>query len=87
MVFSECSFSNTLLPWDNLYLLNCVDKIRKLNSIESQLTVLPAEVEFYAMAVRFEDLNKIRSTVGVCEGFDLTEFDEVILVSLCFGVS
>ena len=33
------------------------------------------------MAVNLENLDKIRSPVRNCEGFDLKEFDKVILVN------
>ncbi len=61
--------------------MNCIDNIRNLNANDTQLLVLPTEIEFHAMAVNFADLNKIRSTVGLCEGFDLSDFDKIILVS------
>ena len=43
-------------------------------------TILPKSFKFYAMAVNLENLHKIRSPVGNCEGFNLDEFDKVILV-------
>ena len=46
----------------------------------AKLTVLPATIRFKLIAVSMEDLDKIRSPVGICEGFDLAEFDKVILV-------
>ena len=35
-----------------------------------------------AIALNLEDLNKIRYPVGICEGFDLAEFDKIVLVKL-----
>lgn len=35
-----------------------------------------------AMAVELRDLHKIRTPVGDCEGFDITEFDNLIEVGL-----
>lgn len=45
-------------------------------------------MRFYAIAVSMEDLDKIRSPVGSTEGFDIQEFDKVILVihSRCIHV-
>lgn len=34
------------------------------------------------IAINMENLDKIRSPVGICEGFNLNEFDRVILVRL-----
>ena len=78
ILFSELSFSQALLPWENLYFYygsKHVNKIAGGNKVKS----LPCRITLKAIAVNFEDLDKIRSPVGVCEGFDLTEFDKIIL--------
>lgn len=48
----------------------------KLNSVK----VLPIQIRLKVIAISMENLDKIRSPVGICEGFDLKEFDQVILV-------
>lgn len=79
---SECSFNNSVLPWDNLYLINCIDRIKKLQN--NKIKILPKKLKFKAIAVELENLDKIRSPVGICEGFDINAFDKVILVSFYF---
>jgi protein arginine N-methyltransferase 7 len=69
-----------MLPWDNLYILNCLRKLSQFKS-DDDFVILPTEIKFKAVAVNLENLNKIRSPVVDCEGFDITEFDKVILVS------
>jgi protein arginine N-methyltransferase 7 len=80
IVISECSFTNSVLPWDNLYILHCIENSRKF--LSNQFTILPLKFKLKAIAVELENLDKIRSPVGICEGFDISEFDTVILVSL-----
>ena len=82
-MFSELAFSFALLPWDNLYYFYGLQHLKELNTKDyySDKVILPFRVRFKAIAVHLEDLDKIRSPVNETEGFDLTEFDKVILVS------
>ena len=86
ILMTECAFSLALLPWDNIYFkygLEHLNNINKTNDLKIE-TILPANITFYAMAVNLENLHKIRSPVVNCEGFELNEFDQVILVnSIC----
>ena len=45
---------------------------------------MPKRITFNVIAISMENLDKIRSPVGVCEGFDLGEFDKVVLVRAYF---
>ena len=49
---------------------------------ETSFEILPKRIRFMAIALNLEDLNKIRYPVGICEGFDLAEFDKIILVKI-----
>ena len=80
---TECAFSQALLPWDNIffyYALEHLNSIHPGNDFKLK-KVLPVGLRFFAMAVNLENLDKIRSPVNNCEGFDLKEFDKVILVN------
>ena len=79
---SECAFSLALLPWDNIYFYYGLAHLKSLLPVNDfkEKTILPKSFKFYAIAVNLENLHKIRSPVGNCEGFNLDEFDKVILV-------
>jgi protein arginine N-methyltransferase 7 len=78
ILFSELSFSQALLPWENLYFYYGSKQANKI-ACKNKVKSLPCRITLKAIAVDFEDLDKIRSPVGVCEGFDLTPFDKIIL--------
>jgi protein arginine N-methyltransferase 7 len=82
IIFSECAFSLALLPWDNIYFYYGLAHLKSLLPVNDfkEKTVLPKSLKFYAIAVNLENLHKIRSPVRNCEGFNLDEFDKVILV-------
>ena len=61
--------------------MHCIENSRKFFS--SDVKILPQKFKLKAIAVEFENLDKIRSPVGICEGFDISEFDKVILVRDC----
>ena len=79
VILSECSFNHALLPWDNLYFYYGLKHFSSITN-GAQIKVLPYRMRFFAIAVSMEDLDKIRSPVGSTEGFDIQEFDKVILV-------
>ncbi len=88
---SECAFNFALLPWDNLYFYYGLDNLREIFSNNntdngskknSNRVILPFRIKFKAIAVSMENLDKIRSPVGITEGFDIGEFDKIILVTL-----
>src|SRR5579883_1830266 len=86
IIFSELSFSQALLPWDNLYFYYGLEHVASLIQLlhRDAITVLPRRMRFYAIAVSLENLDKIRSPVQSTEGFDIREFDKVILVIRVF---
>lgn len=83
LILSEFSFGNALLPWDNLYFFYGLEHLNQLDSnlVNNNIHILPKSMTLKAIAVQLEDLDKIRSPVGNAEGFNLDEFDKVILVS------
>ncbi len=82
IIFSELSFGQSLLPWDNLYFYYGLQHLKQLNGNQffNDKIILTFRIRFKAVAVHLQDLDKIRSPVGETEGIDITEFDKVILV-------
>lgn len=80
-ILSECSFNHALLPWDNFYFYNALKHFLSNVPNASEIKVLPVRMKIYAIAISMENLDKIRSPVGSTEGFDISEFDKVILVN------
>lgn len=78
-VFGEPSFLSALVPWDNFYFGTLLSQIR--SKLRSDVVIIPRQATIHAVAVEFLDLHKIRSPLGVCEGFDLAIFDEFVEVS------
>lgn len=79
-VFGEPNFLSALVPWDNFYFGTLLSQIR--SKLRSDVVIIPRQATIHAIAVEFLDLHKIRSPLGVCEGFDLAIFDEFVEVSL-----
>lgn len=75
-VFGEPSFLSALVPWDNFYFGTLLSQIR--SKLRSDVTIIPRRATIHAVAVEFLDLQKIRSPLGICEGFDLAIFDEFV---------
>jgi hypothetical protein len=80
LLIGEPFFSTSILPWHNLHFLYARSEIGHL--LARDCTILPVATTIRAIAVDFEHLWKIRSAVGVCEGFDLKIFDSLIEVVL-----
>ncbi|XP_013172613.1 PREDICTED: protein arginine N-methyltransferase 7 isoform X1 [Papilio xuthus] len=75
-VTCDPNFSNAILPWENLKVAYLLHKYRsKLRDIVS---IIPEGCEFWAMPVEFLDLHKIRVPLEVCEGIDMTIFDQLV---------
>lgn len=77
-VFGEPSFVSSIVPFDNLYFGTALTQI--LPKLRLDVSVLPVRAVTYAVPVEFLDLQKIRSPLGVREGFDLSIFDRLIEV-------
>lgn len=85
-VFGEPNFLSALVPWDNFYFGTLISRIR--SKLRSDVVIIPRQATIHAVAVEFLDLHKIRSPLGVCEGFDLGIFDEFVEVNFnCFVVA
>lgn len=79
MVVGEPSFVSSILPFDNFYFGTLLEQIKSRLSVNVMIT--PRRAIMYALPVEFLDLHKIRSPLGICEGFDLSIFDRLIEVS------
>lgn len=78
IVIGEPSFQAHVLPWDNLYFWYAVNTLQPF--LSSTTRILPESVSIHAIAMQFKDLWKIRAPVGLCEGFLLNIFDNMIKV-------
>lgn len=78
-VFGEPNFLSALVPWDNFYFGTLISRIK--SKLRSGVAIIPRRATIHAVAVEFLDLHKIRSPVNMCEGFDLTIFDEFVEVN------
>ncbi len=82
-MLSELAFTSSHLPWENLCFYYGVKSLHEKNILSApdhgRLNILPFRVRFYAVAVQFDHLHKIRSPVVETCGFTLSEFDRVIL--------
>lgn len=78
LVLGEPVFQTTVLPWDQISYWYMTSHLA--SCLPSKVKYLPGQMNVYAVAVEYEHLWKIRADVGVCEGFDIREFDNVIQV-------
>ncbi|XP_074093827.1 arginine methyltransferase 7 [Cotesia typhae] len=75
LIIGEPCYANSIFPWDNLrfwYLTSAYIK---------GITAIPVAATIRGVVVEFKDLHHIRAPLRVCEGFDLTIFDELIMSS------
>ena len=84
LLVGEPCFSWIDLPWDTMHFWYAAKRI--INFFTPNITILPTVMIICAMAMQFTDLWKIRAPVGICEGFDLQDFDNITQVGLqyCF---
>ncbi|KAJ7420270.1 hypothetical protein BTVI_22086 [Pitangus sulphuratus] len=85
VLVGEPFFSTSLLPWHNLYFWYARTAVS--SHLTSNVTVLPQSASLHMMIVEFQDLWRIRSPCGICEGFDVQTMDEMIKDSLNFRES
>ncbi|NXM26380.1 ANM7 methyltransferase, partial [Oxyruncus cristatus] len=85
VLVGEPFFSTSLLPWHNLYFWYARTAVT--SHLTSNVTVLPQSASLHMMIVEFQDLWRIRSPCGVCEGFDVQTMDDMIKDSLNFRES
>ncbi|XP_069113948.1 protein arginine N-methyltransferase 7-like [Argopecten irradians] len=76
LVVGEPYFQSSVLPWHNISYWYNIDQLSNILSVEAK--VFPASMTIRAVAVEFTDLWKIRAPVGICEGFNLQVFDDLI---------
>lgn len=76
LIVGEPSFITSILPWDNFLFWSI------LSSYSSHIERLPLKAKIKGVVVEFMDLHKIRAPLGVCEGFDLSNFDALVLVRI-----
>ncbi|XP_031826057.1 arginine methyltransferase 7 isoform X2 [Nomia melanderi] len=72
LIFGEPYFLTSIVPWENLYFWYLSSKY------SPQVQRIPIGATICGVAVEFKDLHKIRAPLGVCEGFDLSLFDELV---------
>lgn len=75
LIFGEPYFVTSILPWGNLRFWYLASKFPK------SVTRIPKKLAIKAVPVQFKDLHKIRAPLGICEGFDLRIFDELVEVT------
>lgn len=81
-VIGEPFFIASIVPWDNFYFGTVLTSIK--DKLRDDVFILPKTAKIYALPVEFLDLHKIRSPLGICEGFDLKIFDNLIEVRFFF---
>lgn len=74
-VFGEPYYVNSIFPWDNLRFLYLSKKYAP------GIPTIPMAASIRGVAVEFKDLHKIRTPLGICEGFDMSCFDKLLLKS------
>ncbi|XP_009884748.1 PREDICTED: protein arginine N-methyltransferase 7 isoform X3 [Charadrius vociferus] len=85
VLVGEPFFTTSLLPWHNLYFWYARTAVT--SHLASNVTVLPQSASLHMMIVEFQDLWRIRSPCGTCEGFDVQTMDDMIKNSLNFRES
>ncbi|KAM6354393.1 protein arginine N-methyltransferase 7 isoform 3-T6 [Alca torda] len=78
VLVGEPFFTTSLLPWHNLYFWYARTAVT--SHLTSSVTVLPQSASLHMMIVEFQDLWRIRSPCGTCEGFDVQTMDDMIKV-------
>ncbi|XP_064394524.1 protein arginine N-methyltransferase 7-like isoform X2 [Halichondria panicea] len=73
-VVGEPFFSSSLLPWHNLHYWYSLCNLRKF--MKPECAVVPGVIVLKAIAVKFENMYKLREPVGTVEGFNISEFDK-----------
>ncbi|XP_058792980.1 protein arginine N-methyltransferase 7 [Phymastichus coffea] len=72
LLLAEPYYVTSILPWDNLHFWYLASRYsRKISRIPQRATIK-------GVAMEFKDLHKIRAPLNVCEGFDMTIFDDLV---------
>ncbi|KAL3320413.1 Protein arginine N-methyltransferase 7 [Cichlidogyrus casuarinus] len=81
LVIAEPFVATATTPWDHLNFFYFKNRMLLFSQPVQTTLINPKNLKIFCVAVAFEHLHKIRHPVGMCEGFDLSEFDEMILSS------
>ncbi|XP_011504420.1 PREDICTED: protein arginine N-methyltransferase 7 [Ceratosolen solmsi marchali] len=73
LVFAEPYYVTSILPWDNLHFWYLSSKYSS-----PHITFIPKRAVIKAVPMEFKDLQKIRANLGICEGLDMTVFDNLV---------
>ncbi|XP_060073824.1 protein arginine N-methyltransferase 7-like [Ylistrum balloti] len=76
LVLGEPYFQSSVLPWHSINYWYSIDQLSDIMATEAK--IFPTSMTIKAIAVEFTDLWKIRAPVGMCEGFNLQVFDDLI---------
>ncbi|CAH1780265.1 unnamed protein product [Owenia fusiformis] len=76
IVLAEPYFSSSILPWHNFHMWFAMKELT--NHLRDNASVLPHSATIKAIGVEFKDLWKIRAPLGICEGFQLGIFGQLI---------
>ncbi|XP_043471337.1 protein arginine N-methyltransferase 7 isoform X2 [Leptopilina heterotoma] len=71
-IIGEPFFLTSILPWDNLRFWYIGSKHFP------NVPKFPVQATIHAVPMEFIDLQKIRTSIGDCEGFNLSIFDELV---------
>ena len=77
-MIGEPVFQSAVLPWDSIIYWYITNQLS--NQLQPSAIRLPGHMTIYGMAVEYDHLWKIRADAGICEGFDIKEFDKIIQV-------
>jgi protein arginine N-methyltransferase 7 len=84
LLLAEPYFCNSTLPWHSIYFWYARTEL--VQHLAPGAVILPQGASLMAIPVEFDDLWKIRAPVGLCEGFDLSSFDDLIEVETIIGI-
>lgn len=79
VVIAEPYFLSSVLPWDDFYIYHLLNQVKPILKDDAQ--IFPKAAIVKAIAVKFDDLHKIRAPLKVCEGFQMAPFDELVKVN------
>uniref|UniRef100_A0AC34QQN8 Protein arginine N-methyltransferase n=1 Tax=Panagrolaimus sp. JU765 TaxID=591449 RepID=A0AC34QQN8_9BILA len=78
IVLAEPFFSTSILPWHAMVrYLHLIEGIQNIFGNGMHLDIYPSKAKLLCMPVCFKHLWKIAAPVGIVDGFDLTDFDEI----------
>lgn len=75
LLFAEPYYVTSILPWDNLHFWYLASKYSQ------KICRSPRSATIKGLAMEFKDLHKIRAPLNICEGFDMTTFDDLVQVN------